>query len=174
MCPLRRSGFPLLWPPSASAVSSSPSGAPMCGTGKEARKRSTVRSIASPGTLNGTATPARSITGHATYASGLFHYHRWFDVARAVERGESPEPPENAMDDLRPGVTEVGQYGGAEVALRPRRLFTGLYASIHHPPGKPDPAWESKRRYQQFLAAALAELGVPARDDEPRPKGLIR
>lgn len=99
----------------------------------------------------------------AVFAKVSQEYHRWWSVAYDVEHGISPTPPEDAMEDFWRIVGEVDLYGGQEVAERAVRLHHTLSDWVFGPRSSEDPGFDATYRYESFLAAARAELGVPPR-----------
>lgn len=101
------------------------------------------------------------------YLAVIEQYHRWINIVADARDGLTPEPPEDAMDGFWRIVGDVDLYGNAEAADKAQALYFELHEQMYgtHNPSieNADLDLEAGDRHNEFVNAARADLGLPAR-----------
>ena len=101
------------------------------------------------------------------YLAVIEQYHRWISIVADVREGLKPEPPEDAMDGFWRIVGDVDLYGSTEAAEKAQALYFVLHEHLYGPRNPniedADRDLEAGDRHNEFVNAARADLGLPAR-----------
>lgn len=101
------------------------------------------------------------------YLAVIEQYHRWINIAADVREGLKSEPPEDAMDGFWRIVGDVDLYGSAEAAEKAQALYFVLHEQMYGTRNPniedADRDLEAGDRHNEFVNAARADLGLPAR-----------
>ncbi len=101
------------------------------------------------------------------YLSVIDQSHRWSHIIADVREGLKAEPPEDAMDGFWRIVGDVDLYGSAEAAEKAQALYLELHEQMYGPHNPniedADRDLQAGDRHTQFVNAARADLGLPAR-----------
>lgn len=101
------------------------------------------------------------------YLNVIEQFHLWINVIADVGEGLVAPPPEDAMNGFWRLVGDVDLYGSAEAAEKAAALYVLLNDRIFGPSNPSiedtDLDLEAGDRYNEFVNAARADLGLPAR-----------